>query len=317
MDNKIKRIGTFKQFLKEQKQRKLNEEKIHLEIEWWDTCIQEVLDNCKNSCNGILDYEQLVKYIKNKYIILGREEPGYEEELLLQHFKDLIFQFHGDSLYTTASCDWGENNAEVHAKGLVVGELAKTILDKVLDTIKTDDDPIPGVTSASLIDRPKEQPDTSIDDNGTIEYDDLPFESKKVRPVKGFKAFTKALNETVAIMDIAMDCHKKCINYCLDRIQKEVGSYKPEEILNVASQVADPRVKARIVLLYVKEMVIDYLSGEKAQLGVVDVNGNKGKDIPKEVWEQGLDKLCQDIADEVLVALAEMNGISLSDGKVE
>ena len=114
-----------------------------------------------------------------------------------------------------------------------------------------------------------------------------------------------------------MACQKECINYCLDRIQKEVGSYNADEIFNVASQTVDPKVKARIVLLYVKDMVIDYLSGEKAQLGVVNVNGNKGKDIPKEVLEQGLDKLYHDIADEVLVKIAEINGLVVEDEEVE
>lgn len=145
--------------------------------------------------------------------------------------------------------------------------------------------------------------------------DDLPFESHKVKPVKGFKDYTKSLNETVGIIEIS--CQDKCINYCLDRIQKEVGSYNADEIFNVASQTVDPRVKARIVLLYVKDMVIDYLSGEKAQLGVVNVNGNKGKDIPKDILEKGLDQLYQDIADEVLVKIAEKNGLVVEDGEVE
>ena len=96
-----------------------------------------------------------------------------------------------------------------------------------------------------------------------------------------------------------------------------MGSYNADEIFNVASQAVDPRVKARIVLLYVKDMVIDYLSGEKAQLGVVNVNANKGKDIPKEVLEQGLDQLYHDIADEVLVKIAEINGLVVEDEEVE
>jgi len=50
---------------------------------------------------------------------------------------------------------------------------------------------------------------------------------------------------------------------------------------------------------------------------VVNVNGNKGKDIPKEVLEQGLDKLYHDIADEVLVKIAEINGLVVEDGEVE
>ena len=64
-------------------------------------------------------------------------------------------------------------------------------------------------------------------------------------------------------------------------------------------------------------MVTDYLSREKVQFGVVDATGKKGKDIPKEVWEEGINQLSQDIADEVLVKIAEINGISLSDGEVE
>ena len=125
----------------------------------------------------------------------------------------------------------------------------------------------------------------------------------------------KMLKESVAIID--MTSKTDCIQYCLDRVKQEVGSFDPDEIFNVASQTVDPRVKARIVLLYVKDMVIDYLSGEKAQLGVVNVNGNKGKDIPKEVLEQGLDKLYHDIADEILVKIAEINGLVVEDGEVE
>ena len=59
------------------------------------------------------------------------------------------------------------------------------------------------------------------------------------------------------------------------------------------------------------------MSEEKAQLGVVNVNGNKGKDIPKEALENGLDVLYHDIADEVLVKIAEINGVSVEDGKAE
>ena len=96
-----------------------------------------------------------------------------------------------------------------------------------------------------------------------------------------------------------------------------MGSYNADEIFNVASQTVDPRVKARVVLLYVKDMVADYLSNGKVQFGVVDATGKKGKDIPKEVWEEGLNQLCHDIADEVLVKIAEINGITVSDGEAE
>ena len=315
MDIKSKRIGTFKQFLKEQSVKKINEARVSLEVDWWDEGIVEVMQILNDECNGILDYETLVNYVKGKFQILGRPDPGHDEGFLLQHIKDLIFQLHGDSFVCDGMCSWGDTS-EIHAKGLVVSELAKVNLDKVLETKKTSDDPNPGETRVSLTDK---QPRTlvpmtePVSDEEEDYMDDLPFESK--RPVKGFNDYTKSLNETVGIIDMA--CQKECINYCLDRIKEEVGSYNADEIFNVASQAADPKVKARVVLLYVKAMVIDYLSGEKAQLAVVNTNDKKGKDIPKEVLEQGLDKLYHDIADEVLVKIAEINGVSVEDGKAE
>ena len=312
-----KKIGTFKEFLKEQSVKKINEARVSLEIEWWDECIVEVMQDLADECNGFLDYETLVNYIKGKFQILGRPDPGYDEGFLLQHIKDLIFQLHGDSFVCDGMCSWGDTS-EIQAKGLVVSELAKVILDKVLETKKTSDDPNPGETRVSLTDK---QPRTlvpmtePVSDEEEDYMDDLPFESHKVSPVKGFNDYTKSLNETVGIIEIS--CQDKCIQYCLDRIKEEVGSYNADEIFNVASQAVDPKVKARIVLLYVKEMVIDYLSGEKAQLGVVNVNGNKGKDIPKDILEKGLDQLYQDIADEVLVKIAEKNGLVVEDGEVE
>ena len=306
-----KKIGTFKQFLKEQSIKKINEARVSLEIEWWDECIVEVMQDLADECNGFLDYETLVKFVKNKFSVLGRPDPGYPEVMLQQHIKDLIYSHHWSSNVFDGMCSWEEDQSQVQALGLAIGDLAKVILDKVLDTIKTSDDPIPGETRVSLVDKvPAEEfPGENVEDL-PIEY-----ESHKVSPVKGFNDYTKSLNETVGIIEIS--CQDKCINYCLDRIQKEVGSYNADEIFNVASQTVDPRVKARIVLLYVKQMVIDYLSGEKAQLGVVNVNGNKGKDIPKDILEKGLDQLYQDIADEVLVKIAEINGLVVEDGEVE
>lgn len=313
-----KRVGTFKQFLKQQNKRQVNEARVSLEIEWWDECIVEVMQDLADECNGFLDYETLVKFVKNKFSVLGRPDPGYPEVMLQQHIKDLIYSHHWSSNVFDGMCSWEEDQSQVQALGLAIGELAKVILDKVLETIKTSDDPIPGVTKINLTDKeprtlvPMTEPVSDEEEN---DMDDLPFESHKVRPVKGFNEYSKYLNETVGIIDMA--CQKECINYCLDRIKEEVGSYNADELFNVAGQAADPKVKARIVLLYVKEMVIDYLSGEKAQLGVVNVNGNKGKDIPKDILEKGLDQLYQDIADEVLVKIAEINGLVVKDEEVE
>ena len=305
-----KRIGTFKQFLKEQSIRKINEARVSLEVDWWDSCIAEVMQIMKDECAGTLDYETLVSYVKGKFQILGRPDPGYDEGFLLQNIKDLIFQLHGDSFVCDGMCNWGDTS-EIQAKGLVVSELAKVILDKVMETIKTSDDPIPGETRVSLVDKaPAEEfPGENVED--------LPFEyeSHKVSPVKGFRDYAKMLKESVAIID--MTSKTDCIQYCLDRVKQEVGSFDPDELFNVASRTADPETKAQLAQYYVKNMVFDYLSKQKTKLCWVDARGKKGKDIPEDIMEKGLDQLYQDVADEVLMKIAEINGVSVKDEKVE
>ena len=58
-----KKIGTFKEFLKEQSVKKINEARVSLEVDWWDSCIVEVMQLMKDECAGTLDYETLVNYV--------------------------------------------------------------------------------------------------------------------------------------------------------------------------------------------------------------------------------------------------------------
>lgn len=311
MDNKSKRIGTFKQFLNEQRIQKIKEAMVSLEVEWWDSCILEIMQILSDECGGILEYENLVNYVKGKFQIMGKPDPGYDEGFLLQHIKDLIFQLHGDSFVCDGLCSWGDTS-EIQAKGLVVSELAKVILDKVLETIKTSDDPIPGETRVSLVDKeprtlvPMAEPVPDEDEY----YEDLPYEyeSHKVKPVKGFYDYTKKLNETVAMIDV--ESEDECIRFCLDLVKKNVGSLDPVEILDVALQEASAEVKLEVVKNYFRHMIYDYLCNEKGQVKIVGIGDPKDvqENVPEEVFEQGLEILCDDIADAVIDRLAEENG---------
>lgn len=195
-----KKIGTFKQFLHQQRVKKINEAKVNIECDWWDACIVEVMQELETECLGILDCDAIIKYCKNKWTILGRPlpQPEYDDNILTQHIKDLIFQFHGDSFYTDWKCDVGWDNQQVHSKGLVIEELAAVILEKVKEKAKPQGEPDTGETTGTLSDREETKmipmkPAPSFDD----EYcEDRPYEyeSHKVRPVKGFEAYTKALN---------------------------------------------------------------------------------------------------------------------------
>lgn len=318
-----KKIGTFKQFLHQQRVKKINEAKVNIECDWWDACIVEVMQELETECLGILDCDAIIKYCKNKWTILGRPlpQPEYDDNILTQHIKDLIFQFHGDSFYTDWKCDVGWDNQQIHSKGLVIEELAAVILDKVREKTNPEGEPDTGKTTGTLLDREKTTlvPMTPVPSyDSEDEYcEDLPYEyeSHKVKPVKKFNDYTKMLIETVGIIDCT--CQDECIKYCMDRIKEEVGSYDPDELFNVASRTADPETKAQLAQYYVKNMVFDYLSKQKAKLCWVDARGKKGKDIPEEIMEKGLDQLYQDIADEVLVKIAEINGVSVKDEKTE
>lgn len=312
-----KRIGTFKEFLKEQRQKRINEAKVNIECDWWDACIVEVMQALEDECQGFLVWETIIKYCKDKWAILGRSLPipDYEDNLLTQHIKDLIFQFHGNSFYTDWKCDYGWDNQQVHSKGLVIEELAAVILAKVKEKTKPEGEPDTCETTGTLSDREEikmvpMKPAPVYDDCEDEYCEDLPYESHKVKPVKGFSDYTKILKESAASAAIiSCSCKDDCISYCMDRIKQEVGSYDPDGILIKAAQTADPRVRARVILLYAKHMVVDYMNKEKVQLDVVNLKGKKEKNIPDDVLEQGLDTLFHEIADQVLEKIANENGV--------
>ena len=318
-----KKIRNFKQFLHQQRQKRINEAKVNIECEWWDACIVEVMQEIEDECQGFMVWETIINYCKSKWSILGKELPipVSEDNLLLQHIKDLIFQFHGKSFYTDWKCDMGWDNAQVHSKGLVIEELAAVILAKVREKTKPEGEPDTGETTGTLSDREEikmvpMKPAPVYDDCEDEYCEDLPYESHKVKPVKGFSDYTKMLKESAASAAIiSCSCKDDCISYCMDRIKQEVGSYDPDGILIKAAQTADPRVRARVILLYAKHMVIDYMNKEKVQLDVVNLKGKKEKNIPDDVLEQGLDTLFHEIADEVLEKIANENGVYYAEAE--
>ena len=64
MDSNSKRIGSFKEFLRDQRMKKINEEKINIECDFWDECIVEVMQDLKDECKGGLDEDTLRKLVK-------------------------------------------------------------------------------------------------------------------------------------------------------------------------------------------------------------------------------------------------------------
>lgn len=319
MENKRQRLGTFKQFLHKQRMKQINEAKVNIECDWWDACIVEVMQELETECLGILDWDVIIKYCKDKWAILGRPlpQPEYDDNILTQHIKDLIFQFHGDSFYTDWKCDVGWDNQQVHSKGLVIEELAAVVLDKVREKTNPEGEPDTGDTTGTLYDREKT---TLVPMTPVPSYDcedeycaDLPYEyeSHKVKPVKKFNEYSKMLKESVVIMD-APD-HDACIDYCINRIIKETGGLDPEVLLVSALDAATPQVKARLVTLYVRPMVKDYLSTEGVHLLTNNANDDGKGGLPEVVINDAVEGLCDDLADEVMLKIAKENGIEYEE----
>ena len=277
---KIKRLSTFQEYLKEQKQ--MNEN-VNIECEFWDECIAEVLSDLEDECNGCFDWTVLGDFIKAKFSILGREWDEYIDNIYVLHIKDLIWAHHSNSFCDGTYTD----NAALHSKGVVVEQLAATIYDKLCEKLGDSTSTNTKIKVADI--QPAPEPDDICDD-----LDDLPFEKN----VKTYKEYTK-LNET--IQQAIKENLDVCTQYCIERIEKEVGSLDPDRIIDTVVKKASPQIKGRIILLYIVPLVQDFLSSNS--LVIAD-------DSPasQEMVRQAIEDISYKMAEDVLFALYKING---------
>ena len=285
---KNRQIGTFKEYLKEQRKQKLNESNVNIECDFWDACVAEVLKDLEEESGGFIDWNVLEDYIKTKFAILGRTWDEYIDNLYVLEIKDLIWAHHGKSF-----CNCTNNNAELHSKGVVVEALADEIFEKLCEKLGSES--TSSTTKIKVSDIINSEPVSDEDDGEG--YDFLESRNK----VKKFKEYTKHLDE--AAKKIERDNLDTCTAYCLDRIEKEAGSLDPDAVFQAAIKYATPQVKSRMVLLYVVPMVQDYLSNNA--LIVADVDDSAAS---KGMVKQAIDDLSFKMADDVLYALYKLNG---------
>ncbi len=242
-----KRIRTFKQYLKE----KLNEENIYLEIDWWEEAEMEVLDDLTRECNGLLSWEDLIRYINTKNAILGKESKDFDQDgNLLNHIKELIFNHHGDSLCFGDGIR-GSETATIHSKGLAIEQLANEILDKVREKTKSQ---VINIPAATLQD---EEPEPFVNDDIVDYYEDLPFESKKVL---GYKDYSKLLKESTE--NFQLKNKKKVIRDTLNRLEQEAGSLDIDKITELVLNKKGGKATPDDVKQYIKDIVSELIMKE-------------------------------------------------------
>lgn len=277
---KNKRLNTFQEYLKEQKQ--MNEN-VNIECEFWDECIAEALSDLEDECNGCFDWTVLGDYIKTKFAILGRTFDEYIDNIYVLHIKDLIWAHHSKSFTDGTYTD----NAALHSKGVVVEQLAATIYDKLCEKLNDSTSSSSKIKVADI--QPAPEPDDICGD-----FDDLPFE----RNVKTYREYTK-LNET--IQQAIKENLDVCTSYCIERIEKEVGSLVPDKIVDSVVKNASPQIKGRIILLYIVPLVQDFLSSNSLIMA---------DDSPasQEMVKQAIEDISYKMAEDVLFALYKING---------
>lgn len=219
-----KQIDTFTDYCKTKKQTiKESNQHLSIDVPFWNEAIESVLDSLRINAGDPIDWRTLLDYIKVKYLVIDREVLGADDDLVIAHIRDLLFQQYGN---TFLDGDFGcitYDNAEMGAKALVISQLASEILRRVRveagleSPSMTEDDPKP-VATVSL--------EAGFGDEAFLQFEQ--------RRVAGFNDFANRLKEDVD--RIRVQDNGKCLDFCLNKIKSVAGSLKLADILKVTEK---------------------------------------------------------------------------------
>ena len=215
-----KQIGTFAEFCKSKQKKTINENsEVSIEVPFWDNAIQFLLDKIHGIAGEPISWERLVNYVKNKFIITGRDLIDDEDRLVIAYIIDALYQEYGeswadgDTLYTSSTADLG-------SKALVLSTLAEEILHLVKQEsnqeLLPEPEPTKTVSRVYLTD--------------PYDFDDYCGEGR----VAGFGTFSKLLKESVNKITTQDDGNT--LDYVLNKIKKDAGSLKLDDILKVVQE---------------------------------------------------------------------------------
>ena len=218
--NTSKQIGTFADFCKAKQKKSIKENsEVSIEVPFWDSAIQLLLDKIHGIAGEPISWERLVNYVRNKFIITGREQIDDEDKLVIAYISDALFQEYGeswvdgDTLYTCSTADLG-------SKALVLSTLAEEIHCQVKreanQELLPEPEPTKTVSKVYLT-----EPDY---------FDDYCGESN----VASFGTFSKLLKESIDRITTQDDGNT--LDFVLNKIEKDAGSLKLDDILKVVQE---------------------------------------------------------------------------------
>ena len=278
---KSQRIGTFENFCQVQKKKQLLKEQneIAIDVPFYEAAIEAIMGDLHCLAGDPIDWNTLIDYLKMKYLVIDRQILGSGEDLIIAHVRDLLFQRFGDTILGGDCGGLTFNAAEIGTKTLVISQLAHNILHKVM-------------VDAGLESEPESETDPKPISKVSLGYDDCYDDDYYFgeRRVAEFGDFSNLLKEDVDRLTVKYD--EKALNFCLDKLEKEAGSLKYDDILKLVKKEGTT--------------LIGYLTGiadEYLETATIELNGQKLKKEngdEKIVLKQAKKLFAHQIAKEIL-----------------
>ena len=280
--NTSKQIGTFAEFCKTKQKKSINENsEVSIEVPFWDDAIQLLLGRIHGIAGEPISWDRLVTYVKNKFIITGRDLIEDEDKLVLEYISDALFQEYGES-WLDGDVLYNYSTAELGSKALVLSTLAEAILHQV--RLETGQEPQPEAEPTRTV--------SKVYLTDPYEFDDYCGEAC----VAGFDRFSKLLKESVDRITAQDDGNT--LDYVLNKIEKDAGSLKLDDIHNVIQEdeyksitdyvtsIAEEHMEDFKIALNGKELVDKNVLKEDRKLSVHQI----AKDVLEKISKENLSK---------------------------
>ena len=277
--NTSKQIGTFAEFCKSKQKKSIKENsEVSIEVPFWDAAIQLLLDKTHGIAGKPISWEKLVNYVKNKFIIIGRDLIDDEDKLVLAYISDELFQEYGES-WLDGDVLYNYSTAELGGKALVLSTLAEEILHQVRleagQEPQSEPEPARTVSKVYLTD--------------PYVFDDYCGEAR----VAGFDRFSQLLKESFDRITTQDDGNT--LDYVLNKIEKDAGSLKLDDIHNVIQEDG-----YKSITDYVSSLAEEHMQDFKIKLNGADV-------VDKNVLKEARKLFAHQIAKDVLEMISKEN----------
>ena len=274
-----KQIGTFAEFCKSKQKKSIKENsEVSIEVPFWDSAIQLLLDRIHGIAGEPISWDRLVTYVKNKFIITGRDLIEDEDKLVLEYISDALFQEYGES-WLDGDVLYNYSTAELGSKALVLSTLAEEILHQV--RLETGQEPQPEAEPTRTV--------SKVYLTDPYEFDDYCGEAR----VAGFDRFSKLLKESVDRITAQDDGNT--LDYVLNKIEKDAGSLKLDDIHNV---IQEDEYKS--ITDYVTSIAEEHMQDFKIKLNGADM-------VDKNVLKEARKMFAHQIAKDVLEKISKEN----------